>query len=156
MSETKDHFLPVNVRSAQAILTFDTLFSEGFCQLCNIESYYGNVLDLVFVSDPSWVSSIIRSKFELSKVDINHYPFEFFIECSHFEEIEQHSEEYDYSFKRANFDELSNYFEIYDFEAIFNEQIEINEVVDKFYDILYSGFDQFVPKSIVKSNNHPP
>lgn len=28
--------------------------------------------------------------------------------------------------------------------------------VDRFYDILNDGFNQFVPKGQLKSNNHPP
>lgn len=49
-----------------------------------------------------------------------------------------------------------NCFENCDSEAIFDEPIYINEVVDKFYDFLYTGFDRFIPKSNFKNNDNPP
>lgn len=154
-NENNDHFLPVNVRCEEAILTCDSLLGDGFYQVNNIRNHYGNVLDLVFVNDQNF-SSIFKSNDPLSKVDISHYPFDMFIECLEFDDNEQESNETIYAFHKANFHGLNDFIENADFFTLTDNITNIDDTLDYFYDILYAGFESFVPKAIAKNNNHPP
>lgn len=61
-----------------------------------------------------------------------------------------------YDFKNANFDDTTNYLSRIDWEYFWANCSTVNESVDKFYDMLLTGFDQFVPPLCTQSSNHPP
>lgn len=72
------HLTPINVRTdIQAIIT--NLFNIGFSQVVGFTNAAGNVLDLLFVNDTDNLC-VTKAKQAISKVDIFHQPFEFFLD----------------------------------------------------------------------------
>ena len=57
-------------------------------------------------------------------------------------------------FIRADFPGLNNYLDSSNWSFILNLG-DIDNMISRFYEILYIGIDTFVPKKIVKNNNYP-
>lgn len=155
LSEANDRFVPVNIRSEEAVHTCDYLARYGFSQMNIIPNHYGNVLDLVFTNDPS-IASFFKSSDPLSKVDKCHYPFNVFVECLEFNDSANNSSETTYAFYKTDFRTLNEFISNNGYFSMFINEADVNSVIDKIYNVLKNGLDRFVPKKEVKTNNHPP
>lgn len=59
-----------------------------------------------------------------------------------------------YCFKKANYDLINECINNIDFDQMF-VNCDINTMVDKFYATLYDIYDEFIPKSIIRTSNKP-
>lgn len=156
-SNDNNDYLPANVSSGQAILTLDSLLGLGLSQMIDITNDCGNVLDLVFTSDPSLVSFRIASPNEyLSKLDTKHYPFHLFIECIEFNDCEEDKTEITYAFHKANFRSLSEFIENHEIIRNLNDLDSVDVLIDGLYAVIYESFEYFVPHRAIRNRNHPP
>lgn len=138
------HFIPTNVRTdTQAIIT--NLFNAGFRQVVGYTNTAGNALDLLFVNDTDNLC-VNKANQAISKVDVYHEPFEFFldvVDCNRYSSFESDNR---YNFRRADFDDLNAYLASHDFSSLFLDH-DIDVCVDILDRILDDGFNRFVPKS---------
>lgn len=141
--------------SGHAALTYSIL-SSNLSQVNHIVNPQGRILDLVFCSDPDNVS-VGKSESPLSRLD---YPFheatEFRFTVADHNVIKPNEKSFFYDFKNADLIGLKSYFSRLDWDHIFSNCSNVDHSLDKFYELLLCGFDQFVPMLPVKSSNHPP
>lgn len=146
--------LPSGAGSGADVDFVHSLFGYGLSQLNSIANFQGNFLDLFFSSNFDDIK-ILQSNVPLSKVDILHYPIEIYVDLNTTQRI-RNATTHKLNFRKANFDMLNIYLNSYDWKNIINNALNVNEAVNEFYQILHSGFQQFVPIKRTKSNCHPP
>ncbi|KAL3279491.1 hypothetical protein HHI36_017001, partial [Cryptolaemus montrouzieri] len=59
-----------------------------------------------------------------------------------------------YDFKKANYVGLNGYFSSVDWQYC-GLQKTIDSKIARFYDVIFSGFELFVPRKVVKQSNYP-
>lgn len=140
--------------SGHAALTYSIL-SSNLSQVNHIPNPQERHLDLVFCTDPDNVM-VKNSANTLSRVD---FPFhgatEFRFTIADHNVVKPNEKSYYYDFKNAEFEALSEYFSRVDWDHVFENYSAIDELVDKFYELLMDGIDQFVPVRWAQSSNHP-
>lgn len=105
----------------------------------------GNVLDLVFVTDPD-ACTLDRTIDPLLKIDSHHEPIDVRLNFgNNICRLECDSTP-TFKFHKCNFHDLSAYISSLDFEVILGV-LSIDAATQKFSEILMDGFDRFIPKS---------
>ncbi|XP_055306808.1 uncharacterized protein LOC129571064 [Sitodiplosis mosellana] len=144
---------------AKAIVTrrvTDHLLNRGSSQLCNLTNKYGNVLDLIHTNMPE-LSLVEKADMLIIPEEISdaaHVQIAVTIECEPALGNSNTSTKSINCFKKANFEEMRNFFGAIDYSYLYN-MLDINEMVDSLYAILYDAIDKFVPKASIRSNNKP-
>lgn len=115
----------------------------------------GKILDLVFCTDPDNVT-IGKSLDTLSRVDFPfHEATELRFTIADHHSVRPNENTLLYDFKKADYVSLSRYFTRIDWTDAFSNCQTIEESIDKLYDFLLSGLEQFVPVLRSKSSSHP-
>lgn len=128
---------------------------RGLYQMCDLKNKSGNVLDLVYTNSPE-LTLLEKADIPLipeSIADVAHVQIACTIEC-HPRIFQSNEQSAHFCFRKANYDEIRNYLQNIDFTSMLS-QVDINEMVDSFYELLYSLFEEFVPKSSLRSLNRP-
>lgn len=134
-----------------------SLMDDGFFQMTDIGNNVGNVLDLVYTNSPELVV-VNKADFLLlppTKSDKSHVPLMCTIECSPIS-IPSGDSSKIFCFKKANYDQIREHLLNVGIHNMFdNSQDDVNTMVGRFYDILYSTFEEFVPQATIRSTNKP-
>lgn len=153
-NDEDNDYLPTNIRSEAAIFTCESMLQEGLRQINNIHNIAGNTLDLVFTSDTS-STTVLKAPKPISKIDVYHQPFEILIECPQQPTEPNNDSITTYCFKNTNFDALNTFLNGINFADILNN-LSTDCATDKFLEILFTGFDMFIPKRTFIPSKHPP
>lgn len=132
---------------------------ENFCNLVggtqynSITNVNGRTLDVVVSNEQCLVE---RDRVPFVNEDDNHPSIKVDIEanCS-LDTCTSNLDKTYYNFKRADFLTLYYQLEQTDWDVL-NAMSDVDEALDKFYEILYSIFDNCVPKVKTKNNKFPP
>lgn len=132
----------------------DNLAANYMQQISNIKNFQSKQLDLIFTSD--W-DNIILTQFVSTLVNIDQYhPPITFTYCYNAPIAVASANSYRFNFNKTDFQGLNAYLHSFDFNTL-NDNVDYNEVIENFYNIILHGFNLFVPKSIVKGiDNSPP
>lgn len=152
--ETKS-LLPYNIdTSANAELLY-TLLGAGLNQTNSDCNYQGNILDLVFCNESSDVT-VRRSRSPMIKIDRYHEPLEIEFTLDTDDVVEFNSDDHEFNFKKADFVGLNAHLTSIDWDKELSEISHVDEVNDRFYELLTLGFNRFVPFKKKGTNSHPP
>lgn len=139
--------LPHNVDSC--------LMGSGLSQVNGIRNFQDRILDLVFCNEPSDV--IVRKSLSpMIKIEKFHEPIEIEFTVGRDEVVSYVPDEHEFNFRKAKYDELDDYLSRVAWDEIFTDSTDVDSTVDRFYDILLTGFKQFVSLKHKSSNSHPP
>lgn len=155
-------FLPIigessSERAVIAKYVTSSLLQIGLFQLNNIVNVADHVLDLVFTDSLELVvvdlalSRLISSQAS----DKAHNPLQISIECE--PKIYPNNSDSDdgvFCFRKANFDDLNEKILSYDFQMEFTD-LGVDEMLQRFYEIMNNIFNECVPKSSLRKSNNP-
>lgn len=144
-------------RNATTARKFTSAMLENdLFQICNIPNKSNNVLDLIYTNIPE-ISLAEKADILLipdSISDKAHNQIMCTIECQPITFNSNSTGKPIFCFKKADYDAMNDSLNNIDFDELFNN-CDINEMVDKFYNILYDLYEEFVPKSSIRSSNNP-
>ncbi|XP_062715813.1 uncharacterized protein LOC134291708 [Aedes albopictus] len=147
-----DHTCSVDVACSSLtqsnVTLLDGMSSNNMWQLNDLKNQYGNVLDLLFVSEELVnVSTIEEVDDPLVSIDPNHKPFLFCVEnCG--PTMDAFEDDFDFNaldFRKADFSGLSEHLTLVNW-SIVTSCTTLDEAVEKFTDILQNAFAMFVPQ----------
>jgi hypothetical protein len=148
--------LPTGTGCGSKAELLHTFINYGLYQLSGIKNFQNRILDLVF-SNKIEETDISKAN-TISRMDMYHDPLNIIIPIT--SEIPptntpaQSSGEF--NFRKADFPSLSSYIQSIGWSDILESYDDVNDAVDKFYEILIEGFTAFVPMKRGKENDHPP
>lgn len=156
-------YFPTNVNYEPANYFLSEIAHIGVFQMSNISNRYGNVLDLVFTSQPDsfviqYAPKSITAAAEKSTLNERiHYPYEWEIEIEQQNSNVKSKTEKIHCFKKANFDEINKLWNAFDLNQI-TTATTIEEIERIFYDKMNECIQLHVPSITPKnfSNKHPP
>lgn len=147
--------VPTNVNSLIEREFVDSMLCSGLFQINYIKNSLDRSLDLIFTNFTDSFR-IYESDIPFVINDIHHKPIEIVCDIRFKKNNFMAEEITSYDFKNANISGLSDYLDGIDWYLVFTDN-DININVEKFYEIVYIGFDIFVPKRIFKKRgNYPP
>lgn len=132
------------------------LIDCGLSQISNFVNKCGNLLETVFTNVPE-LAVVNKADFLLlpsAKSDDYHVPIMCTVECTP-EILPSDDPSTVYCFKRANYDLIREYLSEINFFAIFNNMVDVNDMVSHLYSVIYDTFEQFVPRSSIRKSNKP-
>lgn len=154
-------FLPVigesqSEEAIEARRVTEFMLERGLLQVCDLKNKSQNVLDLIFTNMPE-LTLVQKSDMPLIpeiKQDVAHVPMTCFIECQ--PKIFQSSNDFPkiHCFKKANYEMINQCLDSINFHEVLALD-NFDDSVNKFYDILYSIFDEHVPLVTLKNKNKP-
>lgn len=151
--DEESFMIPNSISNELECSFIDNINMNNFQQISNIPNFQGKQLDLIFTSD--WNNLLnIDFPFSLVNIDLFHPPlsFSYCVNAPHYPLGENM---YQFNFKKANYDAISEFLNSYDFSTIFNN-IDIKDMINKFYEIIFSSFRQFIPMTRLRSLNSCP
>lgn len=139
---------------ARQAVTF--FLDNGLFQMCNLQNNKGNVLDLILTNNPECVlvekaDMLLIPEDEEDKSHVQMVCSLDFNPVKYNTDINQTPI---YCFRRADYDNIRLELSSIDLSNII-ENDDINEMVQKFYDAIYSILDKFVPKVVPRKSNEP-
>lgn len=145
--------LPTNIPSSYVDI-LDLIMEMGLSQMNHIVNHQNKLLDLFFtnITDDS---SVCGSNIPMTKVDVYHPPIEILHTLSQ-QFLPSTGINYEYNFNKTDFTGLANYLNNINWHLEFSNKSCMEQLVEKFYDITFTGFDFFIPKYRKKVNSHPP
>lgn len=155
-------FIPMigDSQSAKSIIAREVtarLLDCGLFQISNQKNVSGNVLDLVYTNVPE-LTDLDRAELLLLpsfKSDPHHVPIRCLIDCSPTIANNMDAQSV-YCFKRANYELIREHLENIDFQNMFvHASDNVNELTSKLYGILNDTFVNFIPSTLIRSNNKP-
>lgn len=132
--------LTTNIQSSY-IEILDLIMEMGLYQMNNIVNFQRKLLDLFFTIVTDDVS-LICSDVPMTKVDVYHPPI--FTQ----QLLSSTYSDYEYNFNKTDFFGLNNYLNNINWDMEFSNCIDLDVLVERFYDITFTGFDSFIPKYI--------
>jgi len=136
-----DNCLKINDFSCSGL--FLTLFySLALCQFVSSPTRNNNILDVVFSNDFNSVFNVYTHE-PFSTSDHLSVKFELMYEIT-----VPSSSNYTFyyrNFNNANWDAIRSFLRNYDFDAIFNNDFNVDSICNFFYSVLYYALDNFVP-----------
>lgn len=158
-------YIPVlgdsNERKSEIARNFaTTLMENGFFQMSSYQNSSGNVLDLIYTNSPE-LAVVSKADFLMLppfKSDNCHVPLmctiDFAPEIS--PNTEATSTDEVYSFRKANYDTIRTHLSSINFNDIMDEHThDVDRMVEEFYGVLKYTFDNFIPKSKIRSTSKP-
>lgn len=143
--EHENILLPGTIHSSGDSDLIHTLLSADLSQINFVKNEQGNLLDLVFSTDPDNVL-LRKSNAPLSKIDKSyHEAIEFTYDVSDYKEIEPNNEAMFYDVKNSDFDGLRAFFSQLVWDDVFSGSETVDDAVNAFYDKLSMGMEQYVP-----------
>lgn len=140
-----DCYLPTNISSNVASNTLLALQAEGLFQINEIKNASDNVLDLVYTNNPN----IMKLNLELNPIsqpiDSAHLPFVVQMELDCCSAREKSGDNWFYSFKSTNFNEMSNFLATIDFESLFCDKL-VDDQIDIFNNKMNEACEKFANK----------
>lgn len=154
-------FMPIigdsqSVKSNIARHITTELLDMGLLQISNIINANGNVLDLFYTNMPE-LAVIEKADFLLipdNKSDKAHVQTMITIECQPTVCTPCDNDNTRYCFNKANFDSIREDLLSIDFNQVLSV-VDVNEMVEVFYNILYEIFDKHVPRASIRISNKP-
>lgn len=127
----------------------------GLHQLNSHRNFQGRILDLVFSNEADINISLADP---LSRVDVFHDPIEFMIPIESGEIIDDERPIVtSFNFKKANYTELNSYLDSIDWnDKLSSNAGDVDDVIERFYEVLLHGFNLHIPLKRSKMNDHPP
>jgi len=151
-------YLPINASAEQEIALTEPMLAVGLCQINDLTNINGRLLDLVFVNNPDSFE-IIEPPSAILKIDPHHKPF--VLKFDHFNHVgispDQQNEEFEFDFKRCDFDVLNARISSVDWTHVLNVN-SVDIAASRFYDVLYEIIHENVPKRRRRTchlNRHP-
>lgn len=141
----EEHFMiPKHIGTECEYVFIDKLNTNYLQQVSEICNFQGKQLDLVFTSE--WNNLVFcENTLPLIGIDKFHPPLSFSL-CVNSPINSDYSNSYSFNFNKANFAALTEFINSFDFYSVFNNT-DINIMTIRFYEIIFEGFRQFVPKS---------
>lgn len=151
--------IPYNVTSDVESICIDSILSFGLVQINNVPNYNETFLDLFFANSAN-LFMIKLAPIPYIVNDVNHKSMEINLNISEFLLSNSNINNFNYikfyNFRLADNDGLISYFNSVEWNSCFS-LVDIDRDVQLFYDILFIGFDRFVPVSVKSVNrNNPP
>lgn len=147
--------LPFNIDNGTNADLLYCLLGAGLSQTNGNLNYQGKILDLVFCSNPGDVT-VSKSDSLMVKIDPYHDPVEIQFTVDTDDVVEFNHDEHEFNFRKANFDDLNAYLTSVNWEFELSSGVEVDAVVDHFYDLLLIGFSQYVLFKKKGLSSHPP
>lgn len=147
----KTHSNPVS-KACQNFMDFTS--SNGLAQHNFVKNCSGRILDLVL----STVSpcSVVESLCPLTPVDKFHPPLEVSLSLARECTLPYNKLIYRPNFYKANYTEINNYLNDIDWDKLFHNTNNVNEMLTVFYTIINDTIEKFVPKRKPRSSRYPP
>lgn len=134
----------------------ESMSELGLSQMNMEPNISGNVLDLIYSNVPELtVSEIALNRlipFEESDRAHNHLSIT--IECNPNVILSNEKLQASYCFRKANFDLIREYLDSCNFDDFLIDN-DIDQMVERFYALLYETFERFVPKASIKATKNP-
>lgn len=129
---------------------------NGLFQMCNFENKSHNVLDLVLTNNPQY---IVMEKADMllipeHKEDKAHTQMICTVDFNPLKHDDSGAAVPIYCFKKANFEEMRKYMDSLNISNLI-ESDNIDEMVHKLYELIYSVFDKYVPRITPRKSNRP-
>lgn len=136
--------IPNNLVTQSEYTLVDGCNANGLQQICHKKNYKGKQLDLVFTSD--WDNfTFNENSMALVNIDNYHPPISFSYYYDNDNAVDSPQIiSYKYNFLKTDFIGLNNYLLAVDFSTLFNN-VNMDEAVANFYDVLLHGFSMYVP-----------
>lgn len=149
---TSNILVPFDAKPSYVAEFLQNLSMVGLHQVNSIRNYQGNLLDLVFTNDTFTLD--VTRPMPLSRIDEYHPPLLLSTEW-HRTNGDKKQLYRQFCFKRTDFVGLNNYFDQIQFEELFANKT-LDESIDAFYNVLQSGIDLFVPKTVIRTPSKCP
>lgn len=152
-------YSPVNVSSNIEEVIIYGLHSYGLSQWNGVTNFRGRILDLIFCNS---CDDVVLNKCDLPllAIDLDHPALELLVNIdlsTTLDSFPRMSEFSVFNFKKANYCALNVFLQSIDWDNKFRQcSNNCNDLVDVLYDVLFTGFQQFVPLAKRSLTSHPP
>ncbi|CAG9772443.1 unnamed protein product [Ceutorhynchus assimilis] len=120
----------------------------------HVKNYSGKILEYIII-DNIETYSVEQSNQPLVKYDPHHPALELFFDTGVTEIVrDNYSKIMAFNFHKADYNAFNSHFSNMDWSFI-DEPLNLDEIVENFYRIVYSALDRFVPKRAVADNKFP-
>lgn len=160
-NEESGDFIPIIGESEGAEATIarhvtDSMIQLGLSQMNNIQNASRNVLDLIYTNVPELTVMEKADRLLIPKEcsDKAHNPLSMFVECNPNIFPTTDNRFAAYSFRKGNYTAMREHFDNFDHSRIY-QCMDVNTMLDEFYDMIYKAFELFVPKATIKPSSHP-
>jgi hypothetical protein len=152
VNDSASNYVPPSL--SQPLMDFIHL--NNLNQLNRIVNKSNRVLDLMLADFSPSACSITESTHILSKVDHLHPPLDITVNVFPDLTLPYNSNTKIYNFKRADYSHIRKFLGEYNWELIFSDKGDVNEMTNMIYEILYQLIDKYVPKKKPASDASPP
>ena len=113
--------------------------------LNSVSNFQNKLLDLVFTDDIENTSEVNYCNQPLSKIDLFHMRIDIILSTGFSYSVIRNSINKDLNFNRRNFSSLNSFWFKVDWTSQFSGFSNLDDIIDKFYDILKVGVALHVP-----------
>ncbi len=139
----------------------NAMMDNGFFQMSSFANSSGNVLDLIYTNSPELlvVSNADNPLIPTHMSDACHVPIMCMIDFTpEITPVGYQGTDINevYSFRKANYEDIRNHLSSTNsFDVLYDFEDDVDRMVDEFYGVLRTTFQNFIPKSRIRSSNKP-
>lgn len=154
--ETGTYYIPTRAR-IDASEFLQTMQDLSFHQMSNFPNYANNVLDLVYVNEPSDLSVAVDASRIIEPVqqDRAHVPYEITYKYSKENTLSGIKKSEVVCFRRGNYERMRQQLDGINFQHEINHR-DLDSAFDFFYCTMQSLVQNNVPKTVIKTNENKP